>query len=116
MARWLRKSARHVGPAMIEGMLYQVADYPGLVPGREGSVRGDLFALDDAAAVLAVLDDYEECTALHPRPHEYRREKRVIQTVDGPLEAWVYIYAYNVSGFSHIAGGDFISCTTAGSS
>jgi gamma-glutamylcyclotransferase (GGCT)/AIG2-like uncharacterized protein YtfP len=111
MARWLRQSARLVGPAKISGALYRIADYPGLVAGPSGRVQGDLFALADAAAILAVLDDYEECAAHHPQPHEYRRVIMTVQAADGPVEAWVYLYARNTSGLPLVADGDFLSCT-----
>lgn len=63
----------------------------------------------DAAAILAVLDAYEECTADDPQPHEYRRERRPVQRMDGPVDAWVYIYAHEVTGFARIRDGDFLT-------
>ena len=114
MARWLRGSARHVGPASIAGQLYRVADYPGLVPGPLGHVHGDLFALDNEAAVLAVLDDYEECADHHPQPHEYRRVRSTVRAADGSVDAWVYVYAHDVTGLPLIADGDFLSCAGQG--
>lgn len=110
MARWLRQSARLVGPATVGGALYRVADYPGLVAGPTGRVQGDLFALADAAAVLAVLDEYEECAAHHPHPQEYRRAQMTVQAAEGPVEAWVYLYACDTKGLPHIAGGNFLAC------
>ncbi|WP_420145830.1 gamma-glutamylcyclotransferase family protein [Sphingobium sp.] len=114
MALWLSRSARLVGPAMIAGRLYRVADYPGLVPGPTGQVHGDLFALADAAAVLAMLDDYEECAAHHPHPQEYRREAVIVPTAAGPARAWVYIYNHDVAGLPLIADGDFLPCAGDG--
>ncbi|CAM8623566.1 MULTISPECIES: gamma-glutamylcyclotransferase family protein [Sphingobium] len=110
MARWLRQVARLVGPATVGGALYRVADYPGLVAGPTGRVRGDLFALSDAAAILVVLDDYEECAPHHPQPHEYRREAMTVQAADGPVEAWVYLYTRDTAGLPPVADGDFLSC------
>ncbi|MBZ9647361.1 gamma-glutamylcyclotransferase [Sphingobium sp. 3R8] len=110
MARWLRQVARLVGPATVGGALCRVADYPGLVTGPTGRVQGDLFALTDAAAILAVLDDYEECAAHHPQPHEYRREAMTVQAADGPVEAWAYLYTRDTAGLPPIADGDFLSC------
>ena len=108
--RWLRRSARLVDPATIDGALYRIADYPGLVPGSEAQVRGDLFVLADADVLLAVLDDYEECAGYHPQPHEYRRERRTVRTADGPVDAWVYLYIRDVTALPRIDGGDFLSC------
>lgn len=110
MARWLRSAAHLVGAATIGGRLYRVADYPGLVPGPVGLVQGDLYALIDVAAILARLDEYEEIAAHHPLPHEYRRDLSVVQATDGPVTAWVYVYAHDVTGLEAIAGGDFLAC------
>lgn len=110
MARWLRQAARLVGPATIGGALYRVADYPGLVAGPTGGVQGDLFVLADPAAVLAVLDDYEECAAHHPQPHEYRRVAMTVQAANGPVMAWVYLYMRDTTGLPPIEDGDFLAC------
>ena len=110
MALWLRRSAVFMGHATIGGALYRIADYPGLTLGPEGLVHGDVFALPDAAATLAVLDDYEECAAHHPLPHEYRRVRRTVQATAGPADAWVYLYAFDTTGLPLIAGGDFLAC------
>ncbi len=109
MARWLGDAARPVGPAVAQGALYRVAAYPGFVPGVTGGVTGDLFALPDPEAVLAALDDYEECAAHFPQPHEYRRERLIVLGEHGPVEAWTYIYNRDVVGLERIESGDFLS-------
>ncbi|QGP79295.1 gamma-glutamylcyclotransferase family protein [Sphingobium sp. CAP-1] len=109
MARCLRSAARLIGPARARGALYRVAAYPGFVPGGEDWVTGDLFALTDAAATLAWLDDYEECAPHFPHPHEYRRARLTVAGPDGPVDAWTYIYARAVAGLDRIDGGDFLS-------
>lgn len=108
MARWLRGVAPVLGRATARGALYRVDTYPGFVPGDEGVVTGDLFALPDPAALLAQLDEYEECAAHFPEPHEYRRELVTVEGLDRPVEAWTYIYARDVAGLERIAGGDFL--------
>jgi gamma-glutamylcyclotransferase (GGCT)/AIG2-like uncharacterized protein YtfP len=109
MARRLRAEARHVGPAWAEGVLHRLGDYPGFTPGTDGMVLGDLFALMDANATLAWLDDYEECAAHSPQPHEYRRLSMMVKTPDGPVAAWIYAYARDPSGLPIIADGDFLA-------
>jgi gamma-glutamylcyclotransferase (GGCT)/AIG2-like uncharacterized protein YtfP len=78
------------------------------VPGEDGVVAGELFAMPDPVAVLARLDEYEECAAHFPVPHEYRRGLVTVMTDKGPVEAWTYIYARDVAGLARIAGGDFL--------
>jgi gamma-glutamylcyclotransferase (GGCT)/AIG2-like uncharacterized protein YtfP len=108
MALWLRGVATVVGPATAQGALYRVESYPGFVPGNRGAVTGELFALPDPAVLLARLDEYEECAAHFPEPHEYRRALVTVQGTDGPVEAWTYIYARDVVGLERIEGGDFL--------
>jgi gamma-glutamylcyclotransferase (GGCT)/AIG2-like uncharacterized protein YtfP len=69
---------------------------------------GELFRLPDAAAILAVLDEHEECGAHFPPPQEYRRERVKVETADGVVEAWTYVYARDVTGLERIASGDFL--------
>lgn len=107
-ARWLRSVAPVLGRATARGALYRVDTYPGFVPGDEGVVTGDLFALPDPSATLARLDEYEECAAHFRQPHEYRRALVTVEGPDGPMEAWTYIYMRDVAGLERIAGGDFL--------
>lgn len=108
MAVWLRSVAPVIGPATARGALYRVERYPGFVPGDDSAVTGDLFALPDPVAVLARLDEYEECAAHFPVPHEYRRGLVTVMAANGPVEAWTYIYARDVAGLERIASGDFL--------
>lgn len=109
MARWLCGVAHHVGPALARGSLYWVADYPGFVAGPDGDVMGDLFALPDPDATLARLDEHEECSDHFPAPHEYRRERLIVSMREGPVEAWTYVYAWDVAGLERIASGDYLA-------
>lgn len=109
MARRLRAEAQLVGSARAQGMLYRLAGYPGFVPGAEGVVTGELFALTDAEATLAWLDDYEECAGDSPQPHEYRRLRLMVEGEQGPVAAWTYVYARDPSEWPIIASGDFLA-------
>lgn len=107
MTRCLHAGARHIGKAQAHGLLYVIADYPGLVAGQ-GQVTGDLFQLHDPAAMLALLDDYEECSPAYPTPHEYERRLIMVRTSAGPVEAWAYLYMRDVGELSPIPDGDFM--------
>lgn len=110
MALRLAEAACWHGRATVRGHLYRVADYPGLVADADAPpVIGDLFLPHDAEALLAEMDGYEECSDAFPRPHEYRRERMIVEGVGGPVEAWVYVYAWPVEGLERIEGGDFLS-------
>lgn len=109
MAIWLNSAAWHAGRATVIGKLYQVQDYPGVVPSSAGIVAGDLFLLPDDPSVLERLDAYEECSPAFPAPHEYKRERLVVEGAEGSLEAWVYVYQGDVHGLDLIESGDFLS-------
>jgi gamma-glutamylcyclotransferase (GGCT)/AIG2-like uncharacterized protein YtfP len=108
MAKWLASVAQAAGAAVARGTLYRIDYYPGFVAGAEGNVVGELFRLPDAAAILAVLDEHEECGAHFPPPQEYRRERVKVETAEGVVEAWTYVYARDVTGLERIASGDFL--------
>jgi gamma-glutamylcyclotransferase (GGCT)/AIG2-like uncharacterized protein YtfP len=109
MAQALRQDSRLVGPGTATGRLYSIADYPGFVPDPKGHpVHGDLVALNRPERMLDILDAYEECTPDFPEPHEYRREIIRVDTPDGPLEAWTYVYALAVAELEPIPSGLFM--------
>jgi gamma-glutamylcyclotransferase (GGCT)/AIG2-like uncharacterized protein YtfP len=78
-------------PGYVEGFcLYHLPEgegrpyaYPGMVPG-EGRVWGEVLFLP--REVLPLLD------ALEDEGEEYRRERVLVHTEKGPLEAWAYVY------------------------
>lgn len=116
MARFLAHHARLMGPARAPGRLYHLGDYPGMVPAQEDAdwVRGDLFELKDAEAVLAALDRYEGCIADYPQPYLFRRSQiDVITTEQGTLRAWVYWYDMPVRDDQRILGGEYTPAPAA---
>lgn len=100
----LGKRAVLVGPDGIAGRLYDLGDYPGVVLGGEGIVRGDLL-LPGHSGVLAALDRYEDYDPADPDRSEYLR---VRVTTLGGQEAWVYAYALDVTDRPVIADGDWL--------
>jgi len=91
---------RFAGGATIAGELYDAGDYPALVPNRRSTprVRGRIVEVDDAAAALTRLDDYEGV-----REGLYGRRRRRVEVEDGSRRvAWVYEYARPVDGMPRI--------------
>ena len=105
----LRREGMLIGPATTAGALYRIRDYPGLVPGGNAKVVGDLYALGDRQSTLAWLDDYEECSPAFPRPWEYRRALIPVAGPRAQVDAWTYIYARDVTPLERIKGGDFLT-------
>ncbi len=112
LAGWLRKQAVFIGQATAQGRLYEIEGYPGMVEtkNRHDQVVGDLFRLSSPGRVLKILDDYEECRPLNPKPHEYQRK---IIRVCGPKHknylAWVYLYRHDMNVLSRIQNGDYLA-------
>ena len=102
-----RLAARHqlqlVGPCRIAGRLFDLGDWPTLVPG-EGIVHGELVEVIDET-VFAALDPFEDYD-----PHD--RESSIYQRVRVPLlepavEAWVYVANKPVPAQCEIASGSW---------
>ncbi|WP_336958280.1 gamma-glutamylcyclotransferase family protein [Sphingobium aquiterrae] len=111
MAARLAQGAQWLGEAWAPGRLFMLDGYPGFVPDDAGApIPGDLFAMTDADAMLALLDDYEECAPHFPEPREYARillDVRMHGTDAAPRTAWTYAYARPTRGLSQIADGRF---------
>jgi gamma-glutamylcyclotransferase (GGCT)/AIG2-like uncharacterized protein YtfP len=78
-ARMLAERARSLGPARIEGLLYDFGSYPGARRGG-GWIHGEIFQLHDPAAILGELDGYEGS--------EYARATVAAKGI----ECWIYWY------------------------
>lgn len=92
----------HHGNATVQGTLYRVSWYPGLVLAGDGRVHGELFEFPTARAdaMLAALDDYEGSG--------YARRITRVQLADGrSVDAFVYTYLGPTAGLPVIASGDF---------
>lgn len=95
----------------LRGQLYQVDGYPGVVelPHCRGRVTGELYRIIDKKELFKLLDDYEQCSAKYPEPHEFIRKQADISTYDGAVcQAWVYFYNRAVSGLVRIPSGDYV--------
>jgi gamma-glutamylcyclotransferase (GGCT)/AIG2-like uncharacterized protein YtfP len=95
-----------LGDASVMGALLDLGDYPGLVLGSQGIVRGELLGFDDPA-LWPVLDAYEECDPAPGAISEYRREW--IDLIGGDRRAWAYIYNRPPKDRPVIASGIWLS-------
>ena len=100
MADMLDKGAEFIGTRTIQGDLFYLGGFPGVLPG-EGTVHGDLFRVT-SDALLARMDSYEG----HPSLFERRQV-----TIHGGSEeetGWVYFYNQPIRGNRPIIDGDFL--------
>lgn len=120
----LRKAAGHamhhvvdsychfISDGSVQGKLYEVSGYPGVVESAKESDRvlGELYQIIDRECVLPVLDDYEGCTAAYSQPHAYARKKCRVTTVNGEsYSAWIYLYNLDVTTLYQIQSGDYLN-------
>jgi gamma-glutamylcyclotransferase (GGCT)/AIG2-like uncharacterized protein YtfP len=99
-----------VGACTIQGDLYDLGNYPGLVAG-EGRVAGELYKLKfdlpkrDATEAFRRLDKYERYDA-HDVPRSlYRR--CVMRLAEPDVDAWVYVYNHPVVDRPLVASGNW---------
>lgn len=101
----LEERMRVVGPDAVAGRLYDLGDYPGLIPGGEGIVLGELLLPRDPD-VLAALDRYEDHDPADPDGSEYLRLRL---TTLGGRDAWAYVYRWDITDRPVIEGGDWLA-------
>ncbi len=99
-----------LGVASVEGVLYDVGEYPAMVVGH-GVIRGELLRVPTARQ-LAALDAYEECGG--PNPLFERVMTVAHRRQRGSVPAWVYVYVRDVAGAARIDHGDYLAHRNGG--
>lgn len=90
------------GDATVQGTLYRVSRYPGLVLTGSGRVHGEVFELpaERAHEMIAALDHYEGSG--------YGRVSSHAQLASGTtVETFLYVYLGATDGLEIIPSGDF---------
>ena len=101
---------RRVGSASVQGVLYDLGEYPGAVltgqPKRK--IPGTVFRIPDDPEVLQQLDEYEGFAPSNRDGSLFVRKVRPVKMANGQiLRCWVYTYnrppgtARVISGRSH---------------
>lgn len=116
----LKTNAHCIGRASFQGRLYLVNDlnlsmtYPGAIDSLVSSdlVFGEVYKLPtglNGEALLDRLDRYEECDLKSPSPTEFVRVLRPVLTEEyRKLNAWIYLYAWEITHLERIESGDFL--------
>src|SRR5262245_52440017 len=108
MGERLRREARLVGPGAIQGRLYSLGRYPGLIEADDPHclVHGEVYALDAPGVALQWLDAYEGIVPNRPALSPYARVERPVHMEAGEmLKAWVYLYCRSVREHPEVVGG-----------
>lgn len=98
--RRMSPGLRYLGPAQAAGTLYDLGPWPGFRPG-EGFAEGELYAIDDPAA-LARLDDWEGIDPAAPAAGEYVRV--VLELLAPAVRAWGYVHRGPRAGAPLVSG------------
>lgn len=105
------------GEGYITGRLYDVSDYPGLVLSNnvQKQVWGELYEIQNEAALFKTLDDYEGCAPDSSEPHEYQRSIVTVHDAShAALLAWTYLYIQPVTLLKRIVEGDYLEYRNKG--
>ncbi|WP_446812089.1 gamma-glutamylcyclotransferase family protein [Methylomonas sp. 2BW1-5-20] len=100
----------YLGDGFMHGELYEIDAYPGAIAGGMGLIKGELYVMQNPERTFSALDNYEECAAHFPQPHEYVRRELPISLPDGQtVSAWVYLYNRPADGLTRIHEGDYLN-------
>jgi len=100
------------GVGHINGKLYDVGGYPGLVLSNNAKkvVKGEIYLIQNETMLFKYLDDYEGCAAFSRKPYEYQRDIVTVRDEqDHNLLAWTYLYKRPVEQLQLISAGDYLS-------
>jgi pyruvate carboxylase len=93
--------------AYVNGRLYLLGSYPGMIKG-DGITAGELLTLNNFNELLPVLDEYEEFYANQPERSLYVRELTFARTRDEKAHTcWTYWYQKEVNPNDYIVSGRF---------
>jgi gamma-glutamylcyclotransferase (GGCT)/AIG2-like uncharacterized protein YtfP len=111
MAGLLDKRAAFISYASFQGKLYNIGNYPGVVPSDKltDRVQGELYRLRNPVLLLARLDKYEECGPDFPEPTEYIRKIQCVRLQGGKaIPAWVYLYNWPMDTLELMPSGNLL--------
>lgn len=99
------------GFGTIAAALFDLGIYPAAVPAEHENarVRGEVFEMTDAPAVLEVLDEIEGYSPAEPDTSLYTRTVAPVTLDDGSVrDAWAYFYNAPLGGAPRIPSGDYL--------
>lgn len=95
-----RRDVRLLGPARCRGRLFDLGEFPALVPGGTSWVAGELYRCDEVEEILRNLDALEGEAG-------FDRRLLQVQWKLGETEAWAYVHAAPPGGAILITGGSY---------
>ena len=110
MADYLKRESQFLGEAYLRGRLYDLGQYPGLVPDENSPylVYGHVFELYSPETALKILDHYEDIPDGKETTNEYIRSLLNVSLENKPFDCWVYIYNHSTQGLKEIKSGNYL--------
>ena len=98
---------RFSGRGSVQGVLYDLGSYPGMVAGQ-GTVVGELYEILQADRLLPKLDAIEGYYPNAPDKSSYLRRRSRVRHFDGVnVSSWVYVFNGTLEKASRILSGDY---------
>jgi gamma-glutamylcyclotransferase (GGCT)/AIG2-like uncharacterized protein YtfP len=112
-AIYLKNNCSFYADGKFEGRLYDIGEYPGAVADEQstGYVYGSIFLMNDAVSALKHLDDYEGYGPEQEQPNLFVRETIEVDSDNGIIGCWCYLYNLPVDGLRLIESGDYLNYT-----
>jgi gamma-glutamylcyclotransferase (GGCT)/AIG2-like uncharacterized protein YtfP len=102
------EGSKFIGEGRISGRMYRIDWYPALVCGGEGSVKGELYLVNEQD--LAALDAFEGIAPNSDQPREYQRVKTNVTLASGEqMDAWVWEWIGGVGSAQLLEGDDWLA-------
>lgn len=118
MGQYLGDNAPLFGSGTVQGILYDLGEYPGLISSdhEKNQVFGEIYQIYDTVTLLHRIDEYEGCAPSQRKPHLYERRKVSVRlTGEQDIMAWTYFYTGNLIAKKRIKNGDYIAHLNASS-
>ena len=108
-ASLLKNNSRFIAEGSLNGLLYDIGEYPGARydPAAAERIYGDVLLLNNDADVLTDLDDYEGYGHSQSQPNEFIRVVLPVHTASGIINCQVYLYNLPVTGYRRITSGRY---------
>lgn len=109
MHRVLIRYATLVDEAVLQGRLYNLGSFPGVILSErpEDQVYGEIYRLRRKDQVFQILDRYEGCVETAPYFHRVQREVRL--RGGEVISTWLYLYNRLVERYLRIPSGDYLT-------
>lgn len=108
-ADYLSKNAQFINRGTFYGILYDVGEYPGALLIEQDSfpISGSIYRLNHPAKALEILDDYEGFGPTQELPNLFIRELLTVDTSNGTIDCWIYLYNRSTQGLAVIKSGNY---------